>query len=341
VWGRRAASGEVPDWRMLAAAARAQRITTSAIAIGADADTAALSTLAERGGGRFYEAFDVRTLPRLFTNEALTAARDLLRDEPVAPEGRRHPLSTFEGVAPPVDAYVATTLKPTGEALFTGLDGEPLLAVGRAGLGRSAAFTTDLNAWAGDFGRWGTLPGLLGGVVRWLQARPAPYTAAVTPRGASLEVVVDAVDAGAYVNDRPLVARFQGVEVALQQVAPGRYLGVLPVRGSGGTVVVADGADVVARRAVATPDPEFADADGAAWLAELAARSGGRVVERGAPYEPPGAPTAAPLWGWPALLALVLALIEFAWRRYGPDDDGSSSGASTSTFMTSRRRVVA
>jgi len=334
-------AGGTPDWGLLAAAARAQRITTSAIAIGADADTAALSTLAARGGGRFYEAFDVRTLPRLFSNEALTAARDLLRDEPVAPEGRRHPLSTFEGAAPTVDAYVATTLKPTGEALFIGYDGEPLLAVGRAGLGRSAAFTTDLNAWAGDFGRWSTLPGLLGGVVRWLQARPAPYTAAVTPRGAALEVVVDAVDAGAYVNDRPLVARFQGVEVALQQVAPGRYLGVLPVRGSGGTVVVADGADVVARRAVATPDPEFADADGAAWLAELAARSGGRVVERGAPYEPPGAPTAAPLWAWPALLALLLALIEFAWRRYGPDDDGSSSGASTSTFMTSRKRVVA
>jgi hypothetical protein len=33
--------------------------------------------------------------------EALTATRDLLRDEPVAPEGRRHPLSPFEGRRPP------------------------------------------------------------------------------------------------------------------------------------------------------------------------------------------------------------------------------------------------
>ena len=336
------ASGATPDWRTLAAVARAQRITTSAVAIGADADTAALQALVAGGGGRFYEAFDVRTLPRLFTAEALTAARDLLRSEPVAPEGRRHPLSAFEGLAPAVDAYVATSLKPTGEALFVGLDGEPLLAVGRAGLGRSAALTTDLGGWAGAFGRWPELPGILGGVVRWLQARPAPYVASVAVRGGTMEVVVDAVEAGAFVDDRPLVARFQGHETVLRQVAPGRYVGALEVRGSGGTLVVADGADVVARRSVATPDPEFADVDGAAVLAALAAASGGAVVEPGAAYRPPGAPSAAPLWGWPAALALLLTLGEFAVRRYGPEEEaGPSSGASTSTFVTSRRRTVA
>ncbi len=242
-----AATGDI-DWLGTATGARLDRITTSAVAIGADADTDALTALASGGGGRFYEALDVRTLPRLFVAEALTATRDLLRDEPVAPEGRRHPLSSFEGTAPPLSAYVATSLKPDGEALFTAVDGEPLLAVGRYGLGRSAAFTTDLGSWAGDFGRWDELPGLLGGLVRWLQARPAPYSASVTVRGSTLEVVVDAVEAGAYVNERPLVARFQGSETDLRQIAPGRYLGELPVRGSGGTVVVADGAEVDGRR---------------------------------------------------------------------------------------------
>ena len=335
-----AASGSV-DWLGIATAARSDRITTSAVAIGADADAEALTALAFGGGGRFYEAFDVRTLPRLFVAEALTATRDLLRDEAVAPEGRRHPLSSFEGTAPAMSAYVATSLKPEGEALFMAIDGEPLLAVGRFGLGRSAAFTTDLGSWAGDFGRWDGLPGLLGGVVRWLQARPAPYSASVTVRGSTLEVVVDAVEAGAYVNDRPLVARFQGGETELRQVAPGRYVGELPVRGSGGTVVVADGAEVVARRTVATPDPEFADVDGAVLLETLAARTGGSVIVPGEAYAPLGAPSAAPLWAWPAALALLLALAEFAVRRYGPEDAGPSSGASTSTLRSSRNKVVA
>ena len=319
--GQGAFAGAVPDWEATAAGARLGRITTSAIAIGADADRVALEGLARGGGGRFYEAFDTATLPRLFTNEALTASRDLLRDERVAPEGRRHPLSPFEGPAPTVDAYVATTLAPTGEPLFVALDDEPLLAVGRAGLGRSAALTTDLNAWAGDFGRWSELPAVLGGVVRWLQARPEPYSATARPRGGVLDVVVDAVVAGAYVNDRPLVARFQGSETELRQVAPGRYVGELPVRGSGGTLVVADGADVVARHSVATPDPELAGGDGAAALAALAERSGGDVLAIAdlSEYRPAGSATAAPLWGWAAALAFALLLAELAWRRYAPD----------------------
>jgi hypothetical protein len=136
-----------------------------------------------------------------------------------------------------------------------------------------------------------------------------------------LDVVVDAVVAGAYVNDRPLVARYQGVESALRQVAPGRYVGELPARGSGGTLVVADGADVVARHAVATPDPELAGGDGAGALAALAERSGGEVLAMAdlEAYRPEGSATAAPLWGWAAALAFALLLAELAWRRYAPD----------------------
>src|SRR5690606_41280726 len=48
------------------------------------------------------------------------------------------------------------------------------------GLGRTAALTTDLGGWAGEFGRSPQLPALLGATVRWLQARPAVYSATVT-----------------------------------------------------------------------------------------------------------------------------------------------------------------
>jgi Ca-activated chloride channel homolog len=334
------ASGAVPDWEALAAVARSQRITTSSVAIGADADSAALSALARGGGGRYYEAFDVRTLPQLFTAEALTATRDLLRREATTPVALRHPLSPFEGPLPAVDAYIATTLKPDAEPLLRGRDGEPLLAVGRAGLGRSAAFTSDLNAWAGEFGGWAETPALLAGVVRWLQARPAPYSASLTPRGNLLEVVVDAVVDGMYVNDRTLVARYLGAETTLVQVGPGRYAGSLPVRGSGGTVVISDGAEVVARRAVATPDPEFAPARGEELLALVAERSGGDVIDPTLPYTPPRVPGSRGLWPFAALLALLLTLAEFALRRYGAEAS-PSSGSSTSTLSNSRKSVVA
>ncbi len=306
--------GSPPNWYDVGLEGRRDGITTSTIAIG-EADPEQLSAIARGGTGRFYEATDASDLPRIFTNEALTATRDLLRDEPTTPSARRHPLFPFEGALPSVDAYVATTLRPDAEALMVGRDAEPILAVGRHGLGRSAAFTSDLNAWLGDLGAWPELPGVLGTVVRWLQARPDSYTITSERRDARLEVVVDAVRDGAYVNDARLSARFQGQQVALQQVAPGRYSAQLDVTGSGGTLVVSDGQDVVARRQVATPDPEFAPGDGAAVLAGLAERTGGIVIERAETYRPEGAQRLTPVWVWPALLALALFLAELAWRR--------------------------
>jgi Ca-activated chloride channel homolog len=306
--------GSPPDWYEVGREGRRDGITTSTIAIG-EADPEQLSAIARGGAGRFYAATDASALPRIFTNEALTATRDLLRAEPTAPSARRHPLFPFEGVLPSVDAYVATTLRADAEALMVGRDGEPLLAVGRHGLCRSAAFTSDLNAWLGDLGHWPELPGVLGTVVRWLQARPDSYTVTAERRGARLEVVVDAVRDGAYVNDARLSARFQGQQVALHQVAPGRYAAHLDVSGSGGTLVVSDGQDVVARRQIATPDPEFAPGDGAAVLAALAERTGGVVITEPEAYRPASVPRLTPVWVWPALLALALFLGELAWRR--------------------------
>jgi Ca-activated chloride channel homolog len=332
------AGGPAPDWFRVAAEARALGITTSTIAIGDGADPTQLGDLARGGGGRFHSALDVATLPRIFTNEALAATRDLLRDEVTVPETRRHPLLNTSGPVPSVDAYVATTLRREAEAMLVGRDDEPILAVGRRGLGRSAALTTDLNAWGGDFARWEELPGVLGTVVRWLQARPARYSVTTQRTGTALEVVVDAVRDGAYVNDLALTARFQSRSVAMRQVAPGRYTATLEVEGTGGTLVVADGQDVVARRTVATPDPEFADVDGAALLAAIAQRTGGEVIDDLSAYAAPTASRAAPVWPWPALAALLVFLGELLWRRLGREPAVPPRGTRTLSPRRARLR---
>lgn len=318
---------EAPDFEGVAAAALADGITTSAIAIGAEADFERLAAIAAAGGGRYYAALDVGTLPRIFSNEALTATRALLVDEPTPPRGRPNQLYAFPDVLPPVDAYVATSLRSDAQELLAGREGEPILAVGRAGLGRTAALTTDLNAWAGGLASWPGLPGALGTLGRWLQAVPPGYDATARRDGNELEVVVDAVRGGEYVNGERLVARYGGRAVELEQVGPGRYQGRLPwTPGGGEDVVVARGSEFVARAPVAGPDPEFADVGGPELLATVARRTGGEVVV-GDAYAPDLAGGGRSLWQPLLAAALAVFLAELAWRRFAPAVAATRSGA--------------
>lgn len=303
------------DFGAMAREALEKGITTSTIAIGEAADFARLEQIALAGGGRYYAALDVGTLPRIFTNEALTATRALLVEEPTVPTPRPNPLYTFPAALPAVDAYVATSLKSDAQELLEGRVGEPLLATRRAGLGRTAALTTDLNGWAGDLGNWPELPGLLATLTRWLQAVPPGWSATATREGADLAITVDAVEGGDYVNNARIEARHDGRTLLLEQVAPGRYTGRLPWSGGSGEVVLVSEGEVVARTRAGGPDPEYMDVDGAALLADVALRSGGRVVEPGEAYEARLATDRRHLWPYFAVAGLALFMVELVWRR--------------------------
>ena len=310
--------GDAVDFNGIAAGALDGGITTSTIAIGEGADFQRLEAVSRAGGGRYYAALDVTTLPKIFTNEALTATRSLLREETFAPQLRANPLSPAGASNPPVlDAYIATTLKPTAETILEGLQGEPVLAVSRQGLGRSAALTTDLNAWAGPLASWNELPALLGTVTRWLQTRPADFSATVQREGTQLRVVVDAVRDGAYVTDQSLEVRYGGANADLEQVAPGRYEGYVPASDSG-TLLVVDGDEVVARSQVNAPNAEFDTAGGERLLGTISERTGGEVYATLDSYAPETPDDATPLWPWVALAGLALFLIELAVRRFEP-----------------------
>lgn len=299
-----------------ATAAREAGISISTIAVGAEADFARLERLARAGGGRYYEALDVATLPRIFAGEALTATRSLVRRDPGAPQVGTHPLLTGVTAPPGPEAFVATTLKDDGEALWSYGPEETLLAVRRQGLGRTAAFTSDLNAWAGELGSWPELPGLLADVIRWLAARPDRFAAQVDVNAAGeARLVVDAVEEGRFLDGLDLVARSGGEAVPLRAVGPGRYEASLPASSAGEPVVVAEGSEVVARTRFLAQDPEFRDADGSGALQRLARASGGQIVTASTPWTPEGAPVPRSLASWFVVAGLVALMAELVWRR--------------------------
>lgn len=311
-----ARSGTPPDFPAIAREAFARGITTTTIGIG-EADTSQLVAIARAGGGRFYSAVDIATLPQIFTSEALTAARSFLREEVLAPSVKRHPLTLGLSEAPPaIDAYIATGLKPDGEMLLEGRDGEPILAVRRQGLGKSAALTTDLNAWAGAFGRWLDLPGLLGTVVRWLQTSPAQYSVTVAPSSSKLRIAVDAVQGGQYVDNLQLEAHYAGFSEPLMQVAPGRYEAYLEVPPGGDQLLIVSGSEVVARTAISPPDAEFDQTGAELRMQEIARLTGGEVIAEPGRYAPPVTLTATPIWWLPALFGVALFVLELIVRRF-------------------------
>jgi hypothetical protein len=299
-----------------AAAARADGITISTIAVGAEADFARLEALARAAGGRYYEALDVATLPRIFAGEALTATRSLVRRDPGPPQVGTHPLLAGVGSPPAPDAYVATTLKDDAEALWSYGPEETLLAIRRQGLGRTAAFTGDLNAWAGELGGWPELATVLSDLLRWLAARPDRFAAQVeVDEAGGARLLVDAIEDGRFLDGLELVARSGGEALILRAAGPGRYEVDLPPGAAGEPVVVAEGSEVVARTRFLAQDPEFRDGDGRATLERLAALSGGELIAASDGWRPAALPEPRPLASWVLLAALATFLAELVRRR--------------------------
>ena len=309
--------GPVETLNQMAAQALVEKITTSTIAIGESADFDVLEAIATSGGGRYYETLDTGTLPRIFTNEALTATRSLLRDDPFQPVTHRHPLAIFGSSPPPPDAYVASTLKPDSEILIEALNNEPLLAVRHHGLGRTAALTTDLNLWGGKFSRWSQLPNSLSAVVRWLQTTPEDFTVYAYQEKNELRIVVDAVRNGSYVNNRNLIVRYLGEERPLEQIGPGRYQGSVSASETSGTLLIADNNEIVARTRVSAPPGEFNRKGESDLLTRIATRTGGNVYDDLSKYSPSSSSSSVPLWPYLILTSTIIFLVELTLRRFG------------------------
>ena len=163
-----AADAENPGTYLdLARAAREAGITISVIGLGTDrdSDAAILQNLADAGGGICAFTENAGELPRLFAQDTMLVARDIMVTNPTLPRftaalpqlSSRLPLSG----APAVGGYDLTYLRPEGTAaaLTTDENEAPLLAFRPVGSGRTAVFTGEADGeLAGPFARWDRAP---------------------------------------------------------------------------------------------------------------------------------------------------------------------------------------
>jgi uncharacterized membrane protein len=217
-----------------------QHITVSTVAVGEDADRGLLENIAKWGGGRTYATNDPRDVPRIFMTETSLVTRGLLVEKSFFPRQvsagesvRGIPLETMPGL----DGFVLTYMKPGAEMVLSALYDAPLLAAWRYGLGRTAAYTSDLRGrWGRGLLTWDQFPRFASQLVRWLE-RPTGADV-LHPRidvtGGSASLQVDAWDpVGAFVDGLVMDGVVLGpdgerTEIRVPQTAPGLYEAQFP-----------------------------------------------------------------------------------------------------------------
>jgi Mg-chelatase subunit ChlD len=214
-----------------------QRVTVSAVAFGADSDQALLESVAAWGQGRYYYTDEPGNVPRIFTSEALVVSRDLHVETPTQPrlvfagdmldglEAEQFPMLT---------GYQRTFAKPRAQVMLLGAQDDPLLVSWRYGLGKSAAFMSDLSGrWGKQWVQWQAFPQFMGQFSHWTmrRANQAVMRPTFKRNGIQAEIEVDVLDRDErFINGLSLSAVVvnparTSTPVVLTQVAPGRYRG--------------------------------------------------------------------------------------------------------------------
>lgn len=211
-----------------------QGITLSVIAAG-EGSAEYLKALAEDGGGRYYPAVDMMSVPDVFLKETVKSIGQYIIEEPFYPLPAS-PSPVFRGIdentLPALSGYNGTSPKNTARLDLLTPRGDPLLASWQYGLGRAAVWTSDLKGrWASDWVQWEQFPRFSAQLIAWLL--PAPQIEGVDAK-------VSMADTGAIIrveakdelqrplNDLDIEARLidpglNTTEAALVQVGPGEY----------------------------------------------------------------------------------------------------------------------
>lgn len=228
----------------------ADNIKLTTIAVGDRADQEVMMQLAEIGKGEFYPVINPRALPQVLVDSVQIINKPLIKEVPFTPVVRPTGANLTIGMedAPQLEGLVVTAPRDDPSAIIemTHPDGEPLLARWQAGLGRVAAFTSDVGGtWSKSWTDWPVAASFFTQLVR-TTARPAVSHDAeliTTIRDGRLDITLEAADPEEgfldYLQVEGTVYTPYGspFSVRLLQTAPGRYETSIPARDPGNYIV--------------------------------------------------------------------------------------------------------
>ena len=323
-------------------------ISVSTVSIGDSTNDPLLVDMAKVGGGRCYPVKSQNAqlvLPQIFIKEATVLNRSLLAEGSFAPSvgGQSPPGIPISKSMPQLAGYVITAprggLAQNALVLASKDNADPLFAWWNYGVGRSAAFTSDLSSrWGSAWVAWSGYQPWCAGLTRWLLRQSAPIDTSLTTQLDGDDALVELSirdDAQSSASTTVATAKVLApdgslLNVPLRQVAPGRWSAKFPTDASGAYLVNAalqQGASertVFVQAAVNVSYPrEFRfQREDLPKLQQVAQSSGGRVLQLGDTsvqlFEAGGTLPAQSLrqvWDLLLYAATLLFIVDVAARR--------------------------
>lgn len=331
-------SSTTANYKAITDAMNEENMTLSTVAVGDGADQQLLKRLADDAKGRYYFTKDQSTLPAIFSRETVMMSRTYIVEQTFTPSiGQAGDWSShWRNGLPAINAYIATSPKETAEIALWTPDGDPLLARWPYGSGRTVAWTSDLmGKWSSQWVQWPELPSVFVDWVKWTfpQFERAPYSISTQMTGNEAKLSVRSLAEGD-IADSGLSAGIQDQEgnhekKRLMPVAPGEYEAKLNVSEPGVYLAqIGQKSDDSSIQNGSTagfvipysPEYRIANEDGPALLEQIAATTGGRIIDLSEPeqaYQFNPLPSKQ-IYDWTRALlisALLLWLLDIAVRR--------------------------
>lgn len=328
----------------------AGNITMSTVGVGEGASDL-LRDLADKGGGKYYKADDVKKVPDLLLKETIRLTGAYFVEQPFKPSlGRASPI--LNGIdpqrLPQLLGYNASTPRPEADVVLKSPQGDPVLAQWQYGLGRAVAWTSDAKGrWATDWITWPQFARFAGQMVSWTlpsQATPGLETSFSIGQvadgvGQDVAVRIDSTtNSGAPRNSLETSVVITGTgqvssTAQILQRSPGVYDGVAHDLAQGAYSVLVEQRDPTSHSVVAREQTGFvvpypsefklspdAQKAGQSLLGDLAQLGGGKTLDLAQPaaaFSPDitSQPVRVALWPWLLLAAALLFPLDVATRR--------------------------
>jgi len=312
----------------------AARITVSTVSVGQEADQDLMTKIASWGKGKTYYAEDPAGVPQIFNQDVETSAGESLQEASFKLIVAKS-VDAFKGIdwnaAPKLQGYVQVKSRPMAEVLLEAFKDRPLLARWQFGLGKTAAFTSDVkDRWAVDWLKWNGYSKFWSQLVRDTMRRQddSDFEMRVERESGDALISVEALGKDGHFRDQlhmqvHVVAPDQSSTIVeLPQTGPGAYEARVPLKQQGTYMfrATSNGSDGASRvLAYSYPAEYHFYPPDVARLRAISAETGG-VFQPSGPeiFDARGDRTLIPiaLWSWVSAVALALYLLDVLLRRF-------------------------